>query len=489
VAAVASDDVFVDRYGGVVVRSSVEIERREDGSYSVLWDDGTTSEVPRLLPQRITRFRRGSVKHRAAVEPEKLLEEFKQAPEQLFTAILREHTGPLRSQELTTAAIAAGIDGPMVRAAWPKVRQGWVRHPNIRPSGNPPTFAWIEATTVSSEQLSTLPTMELLGKLSEKPGDEQARNTIRFRLREEPGLAVELAAAALKIVPWPTPPEVAELMRGPLAAGAELAPLGDELLQKTVQGAVAERRRDLIWLLATDSRPAGPVARLSEVLRTDPEVDAVLARLLGRLQDDLLGSDTASEARIAAHIGTVVARVGPVVSTPEPLAALFGLMQLSPGTTLTEAVLQLLPGLEHRVIAGAAELDDPSAILAAAAAVPLIPGSGRATLLEVAAEAGLDGLTAGKTWEGVEIRHLVRMLEAGELAAVLGREDVGSAVVAPLAERAVSDATDRRGLAGILAWPAELLDRIDPKVLAGALVAVGAHDPTVRRLLAALTPR
>jgi hypothetical protein len=482
---VAGDDVFVDRFGGVVVRSSVEIERLDDGSYSVLWDDGTTTSVPRLLPQRVTRFTRGSVKHRAAVEPEKLQQEFKETPDQVFGAILRENGGPMRSQELTAAAIAAGLDGPTVRAAWPKVRLGWQKNASVRAAGNPPAFSWADTPGVSSQQLSSLPTRRLLEELAAKPGDEQARSTVRLRLRDDGDAADHLAAAALRIIPWPTPPEVAELMREPLAAGALLAPLGDDLLQKIVQGAIAERRRDLVWLLGTAARPAGPVARLSEVLRTDPDADATLTRLLGLLQDGLLGSDPRSERRVAEQVATVVTRLGPLATGPESLAVLFGLLQLAPGesTTLTEAVLRLLPGLPHHVIAAAAQLDDPAAILAAAGAVPLIPGSGRATLLTVAAEAGLPGLTASRTWAGVGIRHLERMLEAGELRAVLSRDDVGAAVVAPLAEAPVREAADRRALAAVLAWPAELLAHVDLPTLARALTAASAHDRTLSRLI------
>ena len=343
---------------------------------------------------------------------------------------------------------------------------------------------WVESTSVTSQQLSDLPTMDLLRQLAEKPDDGQARSSVRTRLREE-DLPERLAAAALRIVPWPTPAEVADHLRDPLTTGSALTSLTDDLLPRIAQAALAERRRDLLWLLATVTRPAGPLARLGDVLRTDPDADAILTRTLGLLEDDLLGSDATTEVALAERISTVVARIGPVAARPEPVAALLALLQLAPDSspTLTETVLRLLPRLEPRVIGAAAERDDPAEILAAAAAVPLIPGSGRSTLLTVAAQSGLDGLTAPKTWAGVEIAHLARMLEAGELADVLARPDVGAAVVAPLAEASVAAATDRRQLAAVLTWPPELLDHVDTRVLARALTTIAASDRTVRRLL------
>lgn len=491
--SVADGDILVQQRGDGH-RIGRLLERTDEG-YVVAWDDEPSPTTMRMLPLSVARVPEGSLRHRALIDLPGLAADLASSPEQVFLELLRERRTALRSQELVKSLVELGIDSKAVSAAWKKAKPKLGKHAHVQQGGPPPTYQWSDHAIDPHAALRALPTPFLLDQLTAAGTTDDERQIARERLQQQTDtpLAHRLGGAALRLLSWPTVEDVAAGRAQPLDSGAALADLSDKVLSAIADTAASDDRRDILWLLAAATRPARPLSRLADRLAEDPAADTEITDMFAGLSAAIVGAAATDQARHAQTASVVIARIAPLITTTERVAASLALLTRAPirsqqGRELAESLLAVLPDLDRRTLAEALP-DGSGSVLAAAAASPLASGSGRAALLAAAADRDPPAIRDAASWEGVTADQLAALYEKNALPALLNRQDIVDEVVSPRVQAAAAAARMRSDLAKILSWPAPLLRLLPPDQLAAATRRVAENDPLTRDLLSHLNDR
>ena len=373
------------------------------------------------------------------MDPAAVAEELASDPEALFVQLLEEKKQALKPSDIPAALLRVGLDEQAVAAAWKLVRSKLAKNPHIRVSGKPSTYQWTatardpEPPSVSQKPVRTpAPKTRAVPRTPKIVGEEQ--KPIRTDPDTSPvGLAEHLLAAAAGTRPWPPPSQIAHEIRTPLAAGLRLAELPERALDQLADEAFAQKRRDLWWLLALTGRPTKGIEGLVGRLASDRNAVAISGDLLANLRAELLGNISATESEIdTAEL--ILARIGPFAAKSTkaiiPLLALTNTFPKSGpiGRKLISATLAAIQSADERVLQEAMAESDALAVLIAASAVPLVPSGSRARLIAAAQRSGENPVSEPAVWENADANDVARLVQTGELRAVLRHPRVAEIV-------------------------------------------------------------
>jgi molecular chaperone GrpE (heat shock protein) len=291
-------------------------------------------------------------------------------------------------------------------------------------------------------------------------------------------------------VEWPAANRLMQALRTPLAIGVELAKLPERALAAAVDQARAEKRPDILWLLVTTARSAEFLDKLAKHLREGEGAATASAMLLTNLSSELFANVHPAEAD-AISASLILVRIGPAAAKSadsiNSVLAFTKLPKTSPvADRLVIAALDVLTSAENQVLQAALTGADVLMILTDAAVAPLVAAGGRARLIAAAHRSGSDAVTNSAVWHGVQANDLARLIDAGELSAVLSSPGVAERVASILAA-AIKAVETRRQLAELLSWPTQLVEQAPPGELAGAIRRVLYRDAHLGKAIEAAT--
>lgn len=506
----------LDKKSQIVLRQGLLLDRR-GAEVTVLWEDGSTSDVRVGLhgDHKLFYTAAGGLRHRQHVDPIGTSELVRSSPAQAFAFALLESSNPLSSKDLI-ARVSQVITGD-ASALWKQARSTFEKHENVKASGKGAGLKYVWVGQAPPDAISAGLADQMRGRIAltentvtvgldagnaepggdvaaqvadgavDRPMESGSRNEGRGNAHsaEDGHLhpAVELVRATS--VSGQLPENWAEVlgsaMRNPLAAGLAVGSLSEDVLQAAVPA--LDRAALILQALPRDSKTIKAIDALQLL---GPEgatavIDAAEAELRG-LES---GSARAQELRQAKDF--LIRRL---LSSPS-----VGLLSLD---TVLRATREMetpkdaakkgewVAGILAAVI-GAMDQDswknlafqDKSAVARRLTSVPLNATGSRARVLGWIWRNHPADLTNDMWWRGVEFDHLAAVAST-PLASALESDAIASAIVKPLVVKRLASATTRRQLLTSLAAPTALARLMDESDVAQAFDRV-LRDDTVGR--------
>lgn len=512
----------LDKKSQIVLRQGLLLDRR-GAEVTVLWEDGSTSDVRVGLhgDHKLISTAAGGLRHRQHVDPIGTSELVRSSPAQAFAFALLEASNPLSSKDLI-ARVSQVFTGD-ASALWKQARATFETNENVKASGKGAGLKYVWVGQAPPDAISADLAEHIRGRIdmkestvtvglnagkAEPSGDVSAQVPAGAVDRPmEPGSrdegrgnahsaedghmhpAVELVRATS--VSGQLPEDWAEVlcnaMRNPLAAGLAVGSLSEDVLQAAVPA--LDRAALILQALPRDSKtikaidamqlvgPAGVTALIDAAeaelrgLESAPAraqelrqaKDLLIRRLLSSPSVGLLSLDTVLRATREMETPKDAAKKGEWVAGI--LAAVIGTMDQDSWKNLA--------------------LQDKSAVARRLTSVPLNATGSRARVLGWIWRNHPADLSNDMWWRGVEFDDLAAIATT-PLASALENDAIASAVVRPLVVQRLESATTRRQLLTSLAAPTALARLMDESAVQRAFDRVLGDDNIGRAWLVRL---